>query len=271
MPASDHLASPASVRRLRTVETADELHRRPPRPQELRERAVVVRAGAAGDGDTLRTFLRLFPDLDVWTDHASYRTGVWSCVVDGSLAEPQYTAYEPAHLEFHTDMSRYHRPPEYTLIRCVEPDDGGGGENLVIHVDDVLEELLARGRDDIVEMLAAERPLDMELRHRNTADSRCADRVLAPLAVAGEPRSPARVFDRHAATKGLHLTLSDEDAARYDEFLEICNELDAATCRVTLQRGDVLAFSNWRFVHARGACAGSGRMTEIAMANASTP
>jgi alpha-ketoglutarate-dependent taurine dioxygenase len=259
--------------RMRVVEGVDQLRAQPITPAELRERCVVVRASAAGGGDTVPTVERVLPWMAVWRDHPSYRTGVWRCVVDGPVPGPAYTAYRKQTLDFHTDMSRYVRPPEFTVIRCTAPDADGGGDNLVLHVDDVVDRLRHHGRHDIVDMLAANRLLNTESRHVNVPLARVGDSassrgsVRASIAVADQPRTPSRVFDRHGATKGGHLALDPGEEGLLDEFVDACASSQDLAVRVRLEAGDLVAFSNWRMLHARLACVGSGRVTEISMGN----
>jgi alpha-ketoglutarate-dependent taurine dioxygenase len=259
--------------RMRVVEEVDQLHEQPITPAELREHCVVVRSAAAGGADTVSTVRRLLPWMSIWDDHPSYRTGVWRCVVDAPTAGPQYTAYRKQTLDFHTDMSRYVRPPEFTAIRCTVPDADGGGDNLVLHVDDVVDRLRTRGRQDIVDMLAANRLLNVESRHITVPQARTGgstsirDSVRAAIAVADQPLTPSRVFDRHGATKGSHLALSAAEEGLLDEFVDACASSQDLAVRIRLEAGDVVVFSNWRMMHARLACVGSGRVTEISMGN----
>ncbi len=261
------------ITRVRLIEDTDQLQEQPITAAELRERCVVVKSAALGDGDTVPTVQRLLPWLSIWYDHPSWRTGAWRCVVDAPIEGPQYTAYRKETLNFHTDMSRYVKPPEFTVIRCMAPDDGGGGDNLILHIDDMLGRLRSRGRQDIVDMLAIDRPLNTEQRHVNLALSRSGESVSArpsvraSIAVASEPQTPIRIFDRHAATKGSHLLLDPAEEGLLDEFVDACaSQLDLAV-RVRLEVHDLLAFSNWRMLHARLACVRSGRVTEICMGN----
>lgn len=257
--------------RVRLIERVDDLLDEPVTAEELRQRCVVVRAPAAGAGDTVSIVESLLPWMSVWRDHPSWRTGAWRCVVGGPVDGPKYTAYEPQTLHFHTDMSRYLRPPEFTVIRCTVPDAGGGGDNLVLHIDDVIDRLRHRGRQDIVDMLAMHRVLNTEQRHINIPLSQAGDAerstVRACIAVASAPATPSRVFDRHGATKGSHLELSAADELLLDEFIDECANSHDLAVRVRLERHDVLIFSNWRMLHARLACHGSGRVTEICMGN----
>lgn len=261
-----------STARVRVLESADELLDKPVTAEELRQRCVVVKAAAAGAGETVPTVEALLPWLSVWRDHPSWRTGAWQCVVDGPVEGPQYTAYKPETLHFHTDMSRYLRPPEFTVIRCMVPDVGGG-DNLVLHIDDVIDKLRRRGRQDIVDVLAMYRVLNTEQRHINIPLSQAGDveavrgTVRACIAVASAPATPSRVFDRHGATKGGHLELSSAEEILLDEFIDECANSHELAVRVRLERHDVLVFSNWRMLHSRLACHGSGRVTEICMGN----
>jgi len=257
-------AAEAADGRLRRIGTLTELREHPPTAAELRRRAVVVDAAAAGDGATLDTVPALFPWMEVWRDHVSYATGVWRCSVDEHEDDPLYTAYEARHLDFHTDMTRYLRPPEFTVIRCIARAVAGGA-NLVVHVDDLFAELERRARTDLIAVLGEPRTLNMDERHRNVPGA--GERASGVLAVPGRPDVPSRIFDPTAATKAMHLDMSDADIARYEEFRQLCDELDNLSRRALLARHDVLAFSNWRFLHARTACAGGRRVTEISMGN----
>jgi hypothetical protein len=89
----------------------------------------------------------------------------------------------------------------------------------------------------------------------------------APLVAADDAGAPGRIFDRGAADKGAHLDLSKEDHALLDDFLRICHELNETAICLRLKAGELLAFSNWRFLHARTPCHAAGRTTEIAMGN----
>ena len=267
---STQIPSLLPITRMRLIEHPDDLLNEPVTAEELRQRCVVVKASAVDAGDTVSIVESLLPWMSVWRDHPSWRTGAWRCVVDGTDDGPQYTAYKPETLHFHTDMSRYLRPPEFTVIRCRVPDVGGG-DNLVLHIDDVIDRLRRRGRQDIVDMLALNRVLNAEQRHINVPSSQGGDAVRgtvrACIAVASAPSTPSRVFDRHGATKGNHLELSAAEELLLDEFIDECANSRDLAVRVRLERNDVLIFSNWRMLHARLACLGSGRVTEICMGN----
>jgi alpha-ketoglutarate-dependent taurine dioxygenase len=248
------------------VQSPDDLLSAPVRAGELRHRAVLVKSPAVSDRETLEAVRTALPWMTVWRDHRSYTTGVWRCEVDGALERPDYTAYRPRTLDFHTDMSRYLRPPEFTVIRCVVPD-AEGGDNLVLHIDDILTRLRGLGRDDIVDMLVAERPLSMEPRHYNHGRVAVGAPVTAALVVPEAADAPCRIYDRHGASKGDHLALSQEEERLFDEFFAYCRGQEDLAERVRLEAGDILVFSNWRFMHARLECSGSGRVTEICMGN----
>ncbi|TWF82660.1 TauD/TfdA family dioxygenase [Kitasatospora viridis] len=259
---------PQNPSRLRIVETPEELRRAPVDAAELREGAVLVRAAALEAPDTLPAVRQAVPWMRLWRDHPSWAGGYWRCVVDAEDDTPVYTAYRPRTLRFHTDMSRYLVPPEFTVIRCVTPDSAGG-ENLLLHIDDVFARLRELGRDDIIRFLTARRTLSMEARHLGPWVEGSGLEVDATastqLAVAADPAAPCRIFDRHGATKGSHLDLSPADERLFDDFLDLCSDATDLAPQVRLESGDVLLFSNWRLLHARLACAGSGRVTEICM------
>lgn len=271
---SAHGDSVKRTPRIRVIENFNQLAKQPITAAELRKNCVVVRSPALGYGDTVPTVRSLLPWMSIWYDHPSWRTGAWRCVVDAPTEGPQYTAYRKETLHFHTDMSRYVKPPEFTVIRCVAPDEGGGGDNLVLHIDDMLERLRRLGRQDIVDMLATDRPLNVEPRHINvpfshtSASASIRTLVRVPIAVADQPQIPSRIFDQHAATKGSHLTLNFAETELLDEFVVACAGSDDLAVRVRLEAHDLLAFSNWRILHARLACIRSGRVTEICMGNA---
>lgn len=249
--------------RLRTISSRDELNASPVTADELRKTVVVVAGRAAGQGSTLNVLRRVLPWFGFWYDHPSWRTGVWRCEVDAELERPDYTAYRPQHLAFHNDMTRYVRPPEYTAIRCLIADKSGG-ENLMLHIDDVISRLRQRGRFDILGMLLRPRTMSVDSRHLLPSMS-LSDSIERPILVEGDEGTPSRVFDRHAASKGSHLSMTENEARLYDEFLALCSELQDIEVRVLLQPNDLLLFSNWRFLHSRTQCQGSGRVTEICM------
>jgi hypothetical protein len=264
------LSEGGNTSRIRVIDDVEELRDAPVTGEELRRRCVVVRASAAGDGDTVPVVLNLFPWMALWRDHPSWRAGAWRCVVDVPVEGPQYTGYRRCLLPFHSDMSRYARPPEFTVIRCVEPDPGNGGDNLVLHVDDVIDRLLRDRRRDVVDMLARTRVLNTEPRHVNVRLPELADRDVefrAVIAVPDAPNTPSRVYDRDAATKGGHMELSTAECALLDEFVDVCGRSEDLAARFRLERGDVMVFSNWRMLHARTACDRAGRITEICMGN----
>ncbi|MFD7709628.1 TauD/TfdA family dioxygenase [Streptomyces sp. NPDC059785] len=262
--------SAATESRLRVVHDSTHLQAHPVTAAELRHRAVLIKAAAVHENDTLPAVQTALPWMSVWRDHRSYRTGVWRCVIDGSLQQPEYTAYRQRVLDFHTDMSRYLRPPEFTVIRCAVPDSGGG-DNLILHIDDIIGRLRELGRGDIVDVLAEQRPLSMEDRHYNDGLTPAGTPVRAALATPDDVNVPCRIFDRHGATKGTHLELSDDEEKLFDEFLRQCHGQDDLAERMRLERGDILVFSNWRIMHARMECLDSGRVTEICMGNEMTP
>lgn len=249
--------------RLRAIRTPEEVGSQGIDAADLRRCAIAISAAAAGDGDTLEIFDRLFPWMEIWRAHRSYVDGVWRCAVDASVVRPEYTAYQERRLEFHTDMSRYQRPPEFTAIRCIKRASTGGA-NLVLHIDDVFGRLRDHGREDIIAMLIAQRTLNMERRHVDLGSGSEVPERSVSIAVPEDPTAPSRVFDHYSATKGKHLEMSPRDEALYSEFLEFCGRLQDVTGQVVLGPYDVLAFSNWRFLHARTECS-SGRITEISM------
>jgi hypothetical protein len=167
-------------------------------------------------------------------------------------------------------MSRYLRPPQFTVIRCLRPDQNGGG-NSILHVDDILERLARDGKRHIVDMLARSRVLNTDQRHINVAGSAATARpdteFLACIAVAGRPTTPTRLYDRHGATKGGHMELRGIEEEQLDIFIEECGSHPDLAVSVRLEHGDVLIFSNWRMLHARLPCEGRGRVTEICMGN----
>ncbi|MEU8926712.1 TauD/TfdA family dioxygenase [Kitasatospora sp. NPDC048545] len=259
----------AALTRVRTIENREDLLRHPVTAEELRDRCVVLKAAAGGNGETVSTVRQVLPWMELWRDHPSWEAGVWRCVVDGEEDTPVYTAYRPRTLDFHTDMSRYLLPPEFTIIRCLV-QDSEGGDNLILHIDDMFERLRRLGRSDIIELLTAKRRLNMEARHlgptRQLPAPDAVSAALAVLAVPGDPGVPCRIFDRHGATKGSHLELTAAEESLFDEFLDLCAK-ESAAVQLRLEPHDILVFSNWRLMHARLACGGSGRITEICMGN----
>jgi hypothetical protein len=211
----------------------------------------------------MEAFRGAAPWFVFWYDHPSWKTGVWRCEVNADIDQPLYTAYRPSLLGFHNDMTRYVWPPEYTAIRCIRMDESGG-ENLLLYVDDVISRLREDGRRDILDMLSRPRSLSVEARHMAPGTSP-SDLIESAILVEGDEAMPSRVFDRHAASKGTHLAMSEGDIALYDEFLDLCNEFHDIMVQTLLEPGDLLLFSNWRFLHSRTQCAGSRRVTEICM------
>jgi hypothetical protein len=253
------------ARRLRIIDQPVELNSEAVTPDELRRRCVLFRAGVAGDdSDTVGVVERLLPWLEIWRKHDSWKNGAWRCVVSDKVEGPEYTAYRARHLDFHTDMSRYLTPPEFTIIRCLNPDGGGGGANLQLHIDDVFARLGWLGRLDILDMLSADRVLNLEPRHCDEDEVIGKPRTAA-LALPDTPLVPCRIFDRHAATKGSHLAMNEVEERIFDEFIQMCNHAQDLVVMTQLHRHDVLVFSNWRFMHARTRCYDSDRVTEVCM------
>jgi len=242
--------------RLRTVSTWEELSRRQIAPDALHCCAVLVKRLPAAPAPVLDLVATLMPWFRVWKDHPFWRNGVWVCRIDQDVSS--FTSQRQGFLAFHTDMSRYLHPPAFTVIRCVRPDGEKGGANLLIHIDDALRRLEALGRDDILRLLHEPRVL-------NLADG---GRPLVPLAPRHDPRGVSRVFDHHAADKASHLQLAEDEGELFDEFIRLCASWTDLHVRVALAEGELLVFSNHRFLHARAECWANGRTTEVCLGNA---
>jgi hypothetical protein len=240
--------------RLRVVETRRALAFEPIRPDELFDTAVLVKADACHGDTTVQVVNDLLPWMHVWRDHDLWRSGAWRCQVGGP---GEFTAERSPLLKFHTDMSRRPLPPAYTVIRCLEADRGGGGGSLLIHIDDALARLEQRGDADLLAILRRERTL-------NATEGVAAT---AALVSSHQGRTLARIFDAGAATKGLHLDLSPDEVAALAHFVDLCHTWADLTIRPAVGDGDLLAFSNHTFMHAREACVGSRRVTEIVLGN----
>src|SRR5258708_37407570 len=133
----DNVSSVAASRRRRLpwVVTPAGLTVEPITADEMATTAVLVRARAMSAIETVQAMRELMPWGLLWTDHESWRTGAWRCVIDAENRTPRYTAYKQQLLRFHTDMSRYVTPPEITAIRSLVPDPGGGGGDPLLPIE----------------------------------------------------------------------------------------------------------------------------------------
>lgn len=242
--------------RLRVVTDAADLTQRPVAPETLYDTAVLFTAEVAGDGDTVACVQRLLPWLDLWRDHPKWASGAWRCEVAGR-ANTYSTGELHGRLAFHTDMTRYVAPPAYTIVRCLSEDSGGGGANRLLHVADVIGKLRQCGDEQMLRFLHAPRTLHAR-----------SGAVPGVSMIAPDWRSaPARIFDVHAATEGLHLSLDAGDATLYDEFVALTDTWTDLVVEVALARHAVLAFSNHSWLHGRAPCGANDRVTEICLGN----
>ncbi len=236
------------------VDTWDELDSCPITHDPLHSQAVLIKKLPDAPAELLELLAALMPWFKAWTDHPFWKEGVWVCRIDEDSG--QYTSQRHGFLAFHTDMTRYLVPPMYTIIRCVHPDPTGGA-NLLVHIDDVMERLTSLGRNDILHMLHEPRIL-------NLAEG---GRPLVPLVPRDHPRGVTRVFDRRAADKASHLELTQREGELFDELIRLCPIWTDLHVRATLRAGELIAFSNHRFLHARTDCGTDGRVTEVCLGN----
>ena len=256
-PPTDVIARPAKApARLRVVAARADLEPGALHPDELHATAVLVKAAVCREAETLAAVTDAFPWMQPWRDHQLWASGVWRCRV--GEAEREYTAQHAPLLKFHTDMSRLPHPPEYTVIRWVAADPLGGGANLLIHIEDALRRLVELGEARLLTVLRSERRL-------NAADA--AGRRAALVSRHPRGHTMARIFDDEAATKGLHLEMTSADLAELRRFVALCHTWTDLIVRPSLEAGDILAFSNHTFLHAREACGGPGRTTEVVLAH----
>jgi alpha-ketoglutarate-dependent taurine dioxygenase len=243
--------------RARVVHAWEELVSMPIVGDHLHECAVVVKKLPNAPESVLESIEKIIPWFCVWHEHALWRDGVWVCRIDHD--NRAYTSQRRGFLAFHTDMSRYHDPPAFTLIRCVRTDPGlqRGGTNLLIHIDDALARLHEMGRNDLLDLLHEPRVL-------NAASGA---RPLVPLTPRGDPRGVTRVFDRHAADKAPHLFLTERDGELLDEFIALCATWTDLQVQAPLGEKEMIIFSNHRFLHARTACEANGRTVEVCLGN----
>ncbi len=201
---------------------------------------------------------RLLPWWRFWGGKKkSFDHGVWICRV----AEDEgwdYAGTRPRHLPFHNDMTRYLRPPEFTLIRCVEADPKpGAGANRLLHVDDLIQRLRTDGHEAWLRLLTVDRPLNLREGAR-----------IGPLVTEDDPTAPSRVFDPTSSDKVPHAELSPADIEELDRLQQWCDGQSGLWESIKLAAGDLVVFSNHRFLHARSRCSGPGRTTEVCLGDA---
>jgi hypothetical protein len=261
-PLRTNISEESYVIRLRTIRSAEELLAHPVTPAELSQRAAHFCCLATDSLTANECVTALLPWMTLWTNHPKWRTGHWRCqITDG---RDHYSTGELSrYLAFHSDMTRYTNPPQFTVIRCVATDvgPGAGGATLLLHVGDIATRLVDVGRTDILEMLRAPR----------TLLSPHSPHPLVQMLPEPDTGVPVRIFDFRAATNGRHLQLSSHDLSLLDEFQDICLNWDDLIVRVPLRAFEVLAFSNHQMVHARTRCSSLTRITDICLGNPPLP
>ena len=242
--------------RLRTIDRRSVAEELLITPDELAHRAVLVKADVFPVNSLLEALATSTPWLIIWREHRAWKTGVWRCEING---EDEFRGHQPNHVPFHTDMSRYLHPPQFTAIRCVKNDTGmkGAGANLIIHINDVLKRLEQLSRFDLLDVLYRPRRLNVSNK----------EQPLISIVPNSVQDGVVRIFDQKAATKGEHFELSNEERVLLDELVILCDSWKDLILSVSLRPGDWIIFSNHRFLHARSVCSGLGRVTEVCLGN----
>lgn len=218
-------------------------------PRAADESILVLSVHDSKDSDAL-TYLRCsWVGFEPFQDHPLYRSGIYRCEIDKD-GETACSANGQKMLRFHSDMALTPLPPEITFIRCVEHETSpGSGENLFIHMTDVIHRLHECRRGDLVDMLT--NPRSIVLADGSSLD---AAMVVNPLGSAA-----LRVFDR------IGWQSSAKERAQIDELLDLCEEWQDLHVRVALDPGAAVVFSNRHFIHARTACLSTTRIVEICL------
>lgn len=141
---------------------------------------------------------------------------------------------------FHTDLNASPAPPALTGIQCVRPDPGAPdyGFNRVVNLSDLLDHLRAEGEVEAVAFMT-EREVEM-VNERSPTSWR--GRIVNDNLLRFHPETIRAASRRRGE-------------APPDTILEaIQRAATAASIPISLERGDILLFSNHRTLHYRSEC-----------------
>lgn len=176
----------------------------------------------------LLEFVTAFSKPHAWTRDGSERVPI---VVDIRPIEGQDPHSYQGSREFslHTDSCWLKRPPRYAALLCLEPEEEGGGDSLLV---DGYQALVSLSRADIDEIAA--NPC-LFLSHRDAASE---SSYQAPILTRSAPYQIRFRRDLMSGALG--------GAAK--KFLKVAETL---VRRFRLERGNVLVVDNFRMLHGR--------------------
>jgi len=169
----------------------------------------------------------------------TYRAGQ---VVKAFAMSPwsQGLAHAGAEGFFHTDLNASAAPPALTAIQCVKPDPGAPayGFNRVIRLGDLLDHLRAEGREDAITFMTEQ---EVEMANERSPTS-WRGRIVRDGVLRFHPETIRAAARRRGDAPPDAILDAIQQAATM------------ASASISLDRGDILLFSNHRTLHYRSEC-----------------
>jgi hypothetical protein len=155
-----------------------------------------------------------------------------------------YQAAAPKNFELHADYAFVPEIPETTVILCNQPDPNYPhyGASTLLSGAEIISGLQAEGETELLDFLLGT-PINFAL--DNDPTQSFTRSILAPV-----PHTPGEYYTCYRR-RFMPADFKAQYEALLDRFEEFC---DRHAYRFTLAKGDLLLFSNRRWLHGRGPC-----------------
>jgi alpha-ketoglutarate-dependent taurine dioxygenase len=155
-----------------------------------------------------------------------------------------YQAAAPRNFELHADYAFVPEIPETTVILCTQPDPNYPhyGASTLLSGAEIVSGLQAEGETELLDFLV-NTPINFAL--DNDPTQSFTRPILAPV-----PHTPGEYYACYRR-RFMPADFKDQYGALLDRFEAFC---DRHAYRFTLAKGDLLLFSNRRWLHGRGPC-----------------